>query len=47
MGDDRRKKNQEREKSKNEVVRQRRGKGHGVILFHVADHIDCRVLEVE
>ena len=47
MGDDRGKKNQKRKQGKNEVVRQRRSKRHGVILFHVANHIDRSVLEVE
>jgi hypothetical protein len=47
MSADRGKKNQKRKKSKNEVVRQRRSKRHGVIPFHVANHIECSVLKVE
>ena len=47
IGDDRGKKNQKGEQGYDEVVRQRRGKRHGVVLFHVANHVDCRVLEVE
>jgi hypothetical protein len=47
MGRDRGKKDQEREQSKNEVVRKSRSKRQGVILFHVANHSDCSVLEVE
>ena len=47
MGDDRGKKNQKREEGNDKVVRQRRSERHGVVLFHVMNHIDRRVLEVE
>jgi hypothetical protein len=47
MGNHRGKKNQKREQSKHEVVRQRRRKRHGVILYHVAHYTHRRVLEVE
>jgi len=46
-GNDPGKENKKREQGKNEVVCQRRGKRHGVILFHVANHIDRGVLEVK
>jgi hypothetical protein len=47
IGNHRGKKNQKVEEGYDEVVRQRRGKCHGVVLFHVANHMNSRVLEVE
>ncbi len=47
MANDCRKKNQKRKQGQNEIVRQRRRKRRGVILFHVANHIDRSVLEME
>lgn len=47
MGYDRGEKDQKGKKGKDEVVRQRRGKRHGVILLHVANHIHGCLLEVE